>query len=70
MCIYERTDEMARALSQDAEVFAQERDDLALEAAGCVVHAAPGDVLLLGPDVFHRTQDVAASRVALLVEAM
>ena len=29
-----------------------------------------GDVLLLHPDVFHRTQDMAVSRLALLAEAM
>ena len=48
----------------------RERDDLALEVASCVVHADVGDVLLLHPDVFHRTQDMAVSRLALLAEAM
>ena len=43
---------------------------LALEVASCVVHADVGDVLLLHPDVFHRTQDMAVSRLALLAEAM
>ena len=33
-------------------------------------HADVGDVLLLHPDVFHRTQDMAVSRLALLAEAM
>ena len=69
-CIYERHNEHMASMRKDSEVFSQERDELALEAAGCVVTADVGDVLLIGPDVFHRTQDMAASRLALLVEAM
>ena len=46
------------------------RDHRALEAAGCVVRANPGDAVLLFPDLFHRTQDLLVWRLALLVEAL
>ena len=69
-CIYERENEHLATLRKDSEVFSSERDDLALEAASCLVTADVGDVLLIGPDVFHRTQNMAVSRLALLVEAM
>jgi hypothetical protein len=69
-CIYERAGELQQSLKQNSEIFSRERDKLALEAASCPVHADEGDMLLTFPDVFHRTQDIAASRLALLAEAM
>ena len=69
-CTFERPGQIGGELAHEVEQFGRERDNMALEVASCAVHAAPGDVLLIHPDVFHRTQDVAASRVALLVEAM
>ena len=45
-------------------------DILALEGASCVVEAVPGDLLFFYPGVFHRSQDVAAHRVAIIAEAM
>ena len=45
-------------------------DDRLLEAAGCLVEADEGDVLVFYPDVFHRTQDMAASRLAIIAEAV
>ena len=52
------------------DVTARELDAMALEGASCVIEAVPGDVLLFYPGVFHRSQDVAASRVAIIAEAM
>ena len=48
---------------------AKNRDSLALEAVGCPMHMAVGDVLLFFPGVFHRTQDALNHRVALIAEA-
>ena len=53
-----------------AEKVSRERDTEALEAASCLVEARRGDVIVMFPQLFHRTQDVAASRLALLVEAL
>ena len=54
---------------EQTESFARERDSEVLEAASCVVRAERGDVLLLWPDLFHRTQNMAIDRVALNAEA-
>lgn len=51
------------------EVKAAVLDDEFLEVASCLVKARIGDVVLIFPDVFHRTQDVVVSRVAFIVEA-
>lgn len=50
------------------EAVSRSRDRAALEAASCAVTADPGDVLLLHPAVFHRTQDALVDRVALIAE--
>lgn len=52
------------------DVVSRQRDVRALEAAGCVVRAQPGDAVVLFPDLFHRTQDLVVWRLALLVEAL
>jgi hypothetical protein len=41
-----------------------------LDAVGCVVHSAPGDGVFFFPDVYHRTQDMAAPRVSTVVEIL
>ena len=51
------------------EGFAREKDAEVLEAASCVVRAERGDALLLWPDLFHRTQNIAVDRVAFNAEA-
>ena len=56
--------------SSGYEVESRKRDQRALQAVGCVVPAEPGDVLLWFPGVFHRTQDVAGHRVAIIAEAI
>jgi hypothetical protein len=76
-----RGDEMVRINATDAltadgprmesqgELHARERDTLALESVSCTITAAPGDLLLFFPGVYHRTQDVAAYRIAMIAEA-
>ena len=49
---------------------AEVADHAGLEAAACLVIAEPGDSLLLFPEVYHRTQDIATSRIAAIVEAV
>ena len=61
-------DAEAERLAQ-VEVFARRRDQQALDAARCDVIADPGDLLLLRPKVFHRTQDALVDRVAMIAEA-
>ena len=56
-------------LESGYEAFARRSDACALEAASCVVASDPGDLLLLFPGVFHRTQDVGGHRVAIIAEA-
>lgn len=56
--------------SSGYEAESRKRDQRALQAVGCVVPAEPGDVLLWFPGVFHRTQDVAGHRVAIIAEAI
>ena len=51
------------------DLKARDRDRDALEAIGCTVAAAPGDLLLFFPGIFHRTQDVEHYRVSLIAEA-
>ena len=51
------------------EYVARLRDNLALEAAGCVADIDEGDVLLFFPGTLHRTQDVEQHRTALIAEA-
>ena len=51
------------------DVKARDRDRDALEAIGCTVEAAAGDMLLFFPGIFHRTQDVEHYRVSLIAEA-
>jgi hypothetical protein len=41
--------------------------DAVLEAVGCTLALAAGDVAFFEEDVYHRTQDLLAERVALLV---
>ena len=39
-----------------------------LETVGCTLVLDPGDALFMTEDVFHRTQDLLANRVAMLLE--
>ena len=60
-----------RAAQEEEAKFEQDlaQQRLALEAVGCPMHMAVGDVLLFFPGVFHRTQDALNHRVALIAEA-
>ncbi|KAL1514550.1 hypothetical protein AB1Y20_003647 [Prymnesium parvum] len=51
------------------DLVALQLDYQALEAASCVVHSERGDITVLFPDVFHRTQNMAVDRVAFISEA-
>ena len=55
---------------QPVQIHAGLLDDEALEAAGCVVDARPGDALLFFPGIFHKTQDILAERISVLAEAV
>lgn len=56
-------------VSQSAiELHAQQLDREVLEAASCTVHASPGDAVLLFPELFHRTQNLKAERMAAIIE--
>ena len=61
-------DAEAERLAQ-LEMLARRRDQQTLDAARCDVIADPGDVLLLHPETFHRTQDALVDRVAMIAEA-
>ena len=39
-----------------------------LETVGCTLVLDPGDALFMTEDVFHRTQDLLANRVAMLLD--
>ena len=39
-----------------------------LETVDCTLVLDPGDALFMTEDVFHRTQDLVANRVAMLLE--
>jgi len=51
------------------ETFSRKKDDEFLEAASCLVTPDSGDGVLIFPDVFHRTQDIAVTRLAFIAEA-
>ena len=61
---YMADEELARL-----EFISRIRDRDAFDAASCSVIADPGDVLLLHPLVYHRTQDALVDRVALITES-
>ena len=55
----------AEAEAEAADEEEAPRREVALEAASCLVTLDPGDALFFAGDVYHRTQDCAAARVAL-----
>eukprot|EP00966_Prymnesium_polylepis_P314668 7271028-Prymnesium_polylepis.1 len=54
---------------EQLEIFARVADEEVLEEVGCVLDVERGDVVLLFPDLFHRTQDLAVDRLAFNAEA-
>ena len=46
------------------------RREALLEASGCTLHLNVGDVAFLAEDTLHRTQDLLADRVALLINVI
>ncbi|KAL1530531.1 hypothetical protein AB1Y20_001432 [Prymnesium parvum] len=49
--------------------MASDLDQEVLEYASCQIRAQRGDVVLLFPDLFHRTQNMAVDRLAFIAEA-
>ena len=80
----EAPDPLADDKSEEAarQVWVRDRDrttqqeavrfqiSVALNAVACTVVAAPGDLILFHPDVYHRTQDMGVQRVALQLDAL
>ena len=69
--MYDAASGRTRTLSwASSEAAALERNpQLAplLNALGCTLELAPGDAIFMAEDVYHRTQDLLADRVAMLI---
>eukprot|EP00966_Prymnesium_polylepis_P014337 331110-Prymnesium_polylepis.1 len=56
--------------ARDAHKFAVERNTATLERIACTPALEPGDGVLFLEHTFHRTQDMATNRLAMLVNVM